>query len=149
MGERTTVSGHIQEPWYLPGSDRELRWLRASNGRVIRSLPKVALLNRGMFRHSPNAQSRAPHLTATNRGRIIHFGGSFSSLLSDWPDWQAEFEVLLRRLYWEHAAVVVVTEWAGTHCYVWRPTDHAWEEMASQPPIPVSAWTLETTPDPL
>jgi hypothetical protein len=152
MGERTTVSGHIQEPWHSGVDSERLRILWANNWRVIRALPDKddwPFLSCGMFAHSPNAQSDIGHPTSTNRGRVIYFGGSFSSLYLDWKDWRAKFETLLRKMYWDHAAVLVVTEWVGTHHYTWRPTQEAANSMIAEPPLPVSEWTCDTSANPL
>lgn len=152
MSERTTLSGHIQEPNYGRKYARQTRMLQAGNWRHIRCLPRedeYPLLTRGMFAHSPKATSWDPHLTPTYQGHVLYFGGSFSSLYLDWQEWRTKFESLLRRMYWHHAVVVVVSEAAGTHLYKWEATSTAIEQFWLDPPLPVTEWTVETTPNPL
>jgi hypothetical protein len=150
MGERTTISGHIQEPWYTPGGDDALRAFRNANTRVLRRLPNVdrwPYLHRSMF-----VRSRELPLgggSASYRGTVIHFGGSFSSLHSDIEIWKTKFESVLRQMYWEHAALLVVTEVMGTHHYVWQPTSEAWDGMLAQNPTPISGWQVQTSLNPL
>ncbi|HET7288354.1 MAG TPA: hypothetical protein VFI71_12825, partial [Pyrinomonadaceae bacterium] len=107
MGHRNTLSGHIQEAWYVKGSDRATEQLWHHNRRVLESLPDDAeeqwpYLGKRMFSTSP--MFTGPYtgtLVPTYRGPVIYFGGSFSSIYQDWPEWLAKFENLLRQLYWE------------------------------------------------
>ena len=88
MGHRNTLSGHIQEPWYVKGTEREIRRLWEANERVIRSLPSedsFPFLTRQMF------FSSSMSLETTYRGSVICFGGSFSSIFRDWPEWLEKF----------------------------------------------------------
>jgi len=150
MGERTTISGHIQEPYYIRGDAPQLRLLGEANWRVIQSLPDTDLfLPRRMFVRSAPDPTLRIHVTTTFRGRVIYFGGSFSSLFADWNQWLQQFESLLKRTYWEHAAAIVVTEWMGTHHYFWKAALEAHEQMAQTPPLPVTQWGLTTSPNPL
>jgi hypothetical protein len=150
MGTRSTMSGHIQESWYVPYKDRELRWMWESNRRVIGSLPLTnewPPLTRRMFSFSPLSPSGAGgHVTPTYRGRVAYFGGSFSSLFREWDEWLEKFEGLLRRLYWEHAVVVLATEGMSVYTYEWRAavgppgSNNAW------PPTPVQSWEFAGGP---
>jgi hypothetical protein len=85
-------------------------------------------------------------VTTTFRGRVIHFGGSFSKLYLNWPEWLEKFESLLRRLYWEHAVVVLVTELIGHHTYRWDATLKATELFSAKPPVPVGDWEFSGGP---
>jgi hypothetical protein len=147
MGHRNTISGHIQEPWYVTASGRPLSRLWHYNRRVIRSLPaqdEWPFLTRRMFCASPMFGSgRKGLLTATYRGPVIYFGGSFSSIYSDWAQWLDKFEALLRRLYWEHAVVVLVTEWMGQHVYRWDAED---QDFSADKPHPIRTWKFEGGP---
>jgi len=149
MGERCTISGHIQEPWYFSGSDKDLRLLLESNKRVIESLPredKWPVLLRGMFSFSPSSPKYYKHVTTTFRGRVIYFGGSFSKLYVDWSEWLDKFESLLRRLFWEHAVLVHVTEIMGWYSHRWDATDKSRELFSARPPVPVQQWEFTGGP---
>jgi hypothetical protein len=145
MGHRSTLSGHIQEPYYIVGSDRAIARLWHHNRRVLRSLPlddKWPFLSRRMMNASPMFGSGTSGLVcATYRGPVIHFGGSFSSLFEDWTEWLEKFESLLRRLYWEHAVVVLVTEWMGQHVCRWD-ADKTILSAADPMPPPVKQWVF-------
>ena len=147
MGHRTTVSGHIQEPWYIRGSDRAIARLWRHNRRVIRSLPAEdcwPILTRRMFAASPLFYGgQAGLLTATYRGPVIYFGGSFSSLDASWAQWLDKFESLLRRMYWEHAVVILVTEWMGDHIYRWDAED---ADFTADEPLPIRGWKFSGGP---
>src|SRR5215510_16587395 len=125
MGHRNTLSGHIQEIWYVKGSDVAIERLWQHNRQVLNSLPddhdeKWPYLGKSMFSSSPMLTRVSPDgLKPTYRGPVIYFGGSFSSIWEDWAEWLFKFEELLRHLYWEHAVVVLVTEWLGQHFYRW------------------------------
>ncbi|HVG19403.1 MAG TPA: hypothetical protein VNI02_10140, partial [Blastocatellia bacterium] len=57
MGERCTISGHIQEAWYFRGSDEEISALEEYNRGIIMQLPEVdewPPLTRQIFSFSPN-----------------------------------------------------------------------------------------------
>jgi hypothetical protein len=146
MGHRNTLSGHIQEAWYVRGSDRGIRRLWHHNRRVLRSLPNDddwPYLGRRMFAATPLFNSGlVDFLTPTYRGPVIYFGGSFSSIF-EWSEWLAKFEALLRRLYWEHAVVVLVTEWMGQHHYRWKAKTDFFDADA---PKPITEWTFEGGP---
>lgn len=147
MGHRTTVSGHIQELWYAKGTDHQLRWLWESNNRVIHSLPledEFPPLNRRMFSFSPMCQIRGEGFNSTYRGRVIYFGGSFSSIHYDWEEWLIKFENLLKRLYWEHAVVVLVTEWLGQYVYRWDSEIPDYDYISR--PEPIQKWEFTGEP---
>ena len=101
-------------------------------------------LTRRMFCASPMCGSGHEGLAnVTYRGPVIYFGGSFSSICAEWGQWLEKFEALLRRLYWEHAVVVLVTEWMGQHVYRWDAEDR---DFSADEPRPIRAWKYEGGP---
>ena len=149
MGDRTTISGHIQEPWYVLGTegdaDPQLQLLEALNLANIEALPKVdqePFLSRNMFRFS-ETHERSQN---TYRGRVIYFGGSFHGLWTEWEAWLEKFESLLRRLHWEHATLTMVTEYQGTHQYFWNASEEAIQRFGETPPHPVGSWKFSGGP---
>jgi len=149
MGHRNTLSGHIQEVWYVQGSDRAIVELWEHNREVLNALPsdteeKWPYLGKSMFSMSPMlTQVSADALKPTYRGPVIYFGGSFSSIIADWSEWLIKFEDLLRRLYWEHAVVVLVTEWMGQYVYRW---DAKLDADRLQTSTPIAEWKFEGGP---
>lgn len=154
MGERTTISGHIQEAWYVPGTgprgdDGILRRLGEENAWAISRLPEVdtwPFLCRGMFARSPAADDVHPSPNGTFRGRVIYFGGSYSKLWTHWPAWLEKFEGLLTQLFWEHAALVMVTETMGTFHYEWSVSVDSSNRFGESPPVPPRTWKFEGGP---
>ena len=149
MGHRNTLSGHIQEVWYIKGSDRAIVELWEHNREVLNALPSDAeekwpYLGKNMFSMSPIlTHVSADALPPTYRGPVIYFGGSFSSLFADWSEWLIKFEDLLRRLYWEHAVVVLVTESMGQYVYRW---DAKLDTFDAEKPTPIAEWKFEGGP---
>ncbi len=134
MGERSTVSGHIQESYYVP--DNLVDELLRSNVDVITALPAVFMSERvessprtgpgqnwltaDMFIFSEAGQQIGSQRWPSFRGRTIFFSATYSKLWIEWSDWLAEFETLLGRLFWEHATVTMINEaMPDFHC-VWR-----------------------------
>lgn len=148
MGHRNTLSGHIQEVWYVKGSDPAIARLWDHNRRVLETLPdddqeEWPYLGKRMFSTSPITTGFVDGLTPTYRGPVIYFGGSFSSIYENWSEWLFKFEELLRLLYWEHAVVVLVTEWMGHHVYRW---DAKIDTFDAEKPTPITEWTFEGGP---
>jgi hypothetical protein len=144
MGHRSTISGHIQEAWYVAGTGYSdcptLNKLRELNDAAIGSLPagvEFPELARELFAASGWIASN------TYRGRAFHFGGSFHTLWVDGEgdEWLKSFEALLRQMYWEYAHIEVVTEFVGTHHYRWEPTEASKLRFSEDPPLPANDWT--------
>ena len=79
------------------------------------------------------------------RNRPIHFAASLKEV--DWAvrDWLDKFEGLLRRLYWQNAAVHLHTAYLGQHQFTWRPT-HEWSyRLTSGILEPIIQWEFEST----
>lgn len=152
MGHRCTISGHIQESYYNGASDQQQRWLLESNKRVIKSLPlndEWPILTRDMFSFSPTLShngTSSGQIRSTYRGRVIYFGGSFSSIFYEWDEWLTKFETLLSRLYWEHAAVMLFTESMGEHIYQWKALPRTIKFDGNAFPPPVATWQFAGGP---
>ena len=98
MGHRNTLSGHIQEAWYVKGSDQAIARLWEHNRVVLNSLPdddeeQWPYLGKCMFATSPMTPVSIG--ARTYRGPVIYFGGSFSSIYQEWSEWLFKFENLL------------------------------------------------------
>jgi hypothetical protein len=149
MGHRNTLSGHIQEAWYVKGSDQAIVRLWEHNRLVLNSLPdddnvEWPYLGKCMFSTSPMLTAiSVDALKPTYRGPVIYFGGSFSSIYQEWSEWLVKFEDLLRHLYWEHAVVVLVTEWMGQHVCRWNAKLDTFD---AEKPIPITEWAFEGGP---
>ena len=133
----------------MAGAAPHIRLLRRANRRALEALPETdefPPLTRGLFTISPDDSMYSEHVTTTYRGPVIHFGGSFSSLHMFWPEWLAKFENLLRHLYWEHVALVLVTEWMGDYLYKWQASPQATEALARERPLPVTDWEFTGGP---
>lgn len=131
MGERTTVSGHIQESWYVP-NDELLDAMLMNNDVTLARLPDryvgappnndLNLLTREMFhtswreRNEPVASWHAP----AYRGRVVCFAATYKGLWDYWTEWLEAFEGLLGQFYWEHAAVMQINEFMPNASCVWR-----------------------------
>ncbi len=149
MGERATISGHIPEPWYFAGDQAQQRGLIAANRRTLRRLPRDDAwpwLTARMFSVSSSFESGVPLRSTPYRGSVVCFGGSFSKLWEEWGQWLSKFETLLTGLYWEHAAVVLVTETMGHFTYHWRATEAAIARFMEKPPSTVREWKFEGAP---
>jgi hypothetical protein len=104
MGMGVTIHGYIATPSIIEGELDEYR----HNRLVIRSIP-VDWANhwiiRGMFnmpryRHGKGAS--IPHYDVAP----ISFAANYKEMLRIPVEWIAEFEAILRRLYWEEAIVI-------------------------------------------
>lgn len=94
---------------------------RETNRRVMNSLPSAEdwpLLPREMFSAAPdNVEFGGMHTD------IIHFGSSYRAIEHEWNEWIAQFERLLRNMYWVSAIVHLETELNGVHTFIWETDD--------------------------
>jgi hypothetical protein len=89
---------------------------QAHNRRMLAELPdeQWSFLGREMFSccEQPGA--------GLFQTQVIHFGASYPGIEYEWKLWVAQFEELLRRLYWSSAVVHLETELSGTHTFHWE-----------------------------
>ncbi len=114
MESESIVYGCIRD-W--PSDRLEQRTLRReTNSRVLASLPSGEawpFLGREMF---SNCATEGEGLYQT---QVIHFGASYKALEYEWRLWIAQFEALLKNLYWASAVVHLETELNGCHTFRW------------------------------
>lgn len=115
MESESLVYGCIRD-W--PSQDAgEQRLRRSINRRVLASLPAGdawPFIGRDMF---SCCQEEGAGLFQT---QMIHFAASYKAVEYEWALWVAEFEALLKRLYWASAVVHLETELNGTHTFRWE-----------------------------
>jgi hypothetical protein len=98
-------------------SSAESRLRRQINSQVLAELPSGdawSFLGREMF-----AACLQPS-AGLYQTQVIHFGASYRSVEYEWSLWVAQFEALLKRLYWTSAVVHLETELNGTHTFRWE-----------------------------
>ena len=74
---------------------------------------------------------------------MFHFGlsiHSFWELDGDAAEWLKDFESLLRRMFWEHAQVLVSTEYMGNYHYLWTASGESELRYLEEPPSPAKTW---------
>lgn len=115
MEAESLVYGCIRD-W--PSQDtNELSARRVHNQKVLASLPAGdgwAFLGREMF--SCCVQPGA----GLYQTQLIHFGASYEAVEYEWKLWVAQFEALLKKLYWASAVVHLETELSGSHTFRWE-----------------------------
>ncbi len=119
MNQESIVYGCIKDLVF--SGDEETRSRRDTNKRVMQSLPSSEdwpLLSREMFSVPPEAVE----LGSTHTD-VIHFGSSYKAIEHEWNEWIAQFERLLRNMYWVSATVHLETELNGVHTFVWETDD--------------------------
>lgn len=115
MESESIVYGSIRD--WPSDSPSESRLRRLLNQQVLETLPvgdAWPFLGREMF---SCCQRPGSGLYQT---QVIHFGASYQTIEYEWKLWVAEFEALLKRLYWASAVVHLETELNGTHTFRWE-----------------------------
>ncbi|TBU81933.1 hypothetical protein DNK06_05280 [Pseudomonas daroniae] len=115
MESESIVYGSIRD--WPSDSPSESRLRRLLNQQVLEALPAGdawPFLGREMF---SCCQRPGGGLYQT---QVIHFGASYQTIEYEWKLWVAEFEGLLKRLYWASAVVHLETELNGTHTFRWE-----------------------------
>lgn len=113
MSTESVVYGCIKDSAYNDFSER-----RRNNRKAMLALPSAeswAVLNREMF-SVPSEVS----LDASLHTEVMHFGASYKGIECEWKHWLAEFEALLRNMYWVSATVHLETEGSGTHSFTFE-----------------------------
>ncbi|MHA6493802.1 hypothetical protein ACX0MV_11230 [Pseudomonas borbori] len=115
MESESIVYGCIRD--WPSESSAESRLRREINEQVLATLPSGdawAFLGREMFAFCQ------PPSDGLYQTQVIHFGASYQSVEYEWSLWVAQFEALLKRLYWTSAVVHLETELNGTHTFRWE-----------------------------
>jgi len=138
MGMETVLVGYIAECW-LGGDENRTRLLRRSNRRILSALPEEDSwppLTKGLFAWSDEGGMRGGY-----RGTIIHFGGRFKSIETDWDEWLIKYESLLKQLYWESSTVFLDTEVSGQHRFDWYHSNY--DDFILSPPKLPTSWEFK------
>src|SRR5215467_417832 len=115
MGMGVTVYGYIATPFIIESSLDRYR----HNRMVIRSIPAddpKKLITRGMFnmpRYRRGKPASVPHYDIAP----ISFAANYKEMLRLPAEWIAEFEAILRKMYWYEAIAFI--EFTGIR-YEWR-----------------------------
>jgi len=129
MDQESIVYGCIKG--MLPsGDDDLLRRTRGVNRDVMQMLPRAddwSFLCREMF---------------SSHTEVMHFGASYAGVEYEWDAWLAEFESMLRRMYWVSATVHLETELSGVHTFTWE-SRRSFHEPGSSEIYVRSSWQQE------
>ncbi|SHM98640.1 hypothetical protein [Phytopseudomonas punonensis] len=139
MESESIVYGNIRD--WPSDSPSESRLRRLLNKQVLDALPTGdawPFLGREMF---ACCQQPGSGLYQT---QVIHFGASYQTIEYEWKLWVAEFEALLKRLYWASAVVHLETELSGTHTFRWEAESESGLHSPQDGPLRVRcAWERE------
>lgn len=110
----------VIEDVLLPNAPLDaLRRHRDINREAMKALPTQdewpQFLSREMF--SP---PDGPIELGAAKTDVLHFGAAYSAVEYEWESWLAEFESLLRRMYWATAKVHLQTPHSGVHTFTWE-----------------------------
>lgn len=114
MDQESIVYGCIKD---VPDSTNYSERLRI-NREAMLSLPSAdewPFICKEMF-----AIPDAKVLNNNYQTEVMHFGASYKAVEHEWDQWIAQFEDLLRKMYWVSATVHLETELCGTHTFTWR-----------------------------
>lgn len=121
------------------GNDDLLRHTRGINRGVMQALPRAddwSFLCREMFSLPPDQTEPGGHT------EVMHFGASYVGVEYEWDAWLAEFESMLRRMYWVSATVHLETELSGVHTFTWESRRNFHEPGSSEMYVR-SSWQQE------
>ena len=111
MEQESIVYGCIKD---VPGTTNYSERLR-TNREAMLSLPSAddwPFICREMF--------SIPEVRVLNNNyhtEVLHFGASYKAVEHEWDQRVAQFEALLRKMYWVSATVHLETELSGTHTF--------------------------------
>ncbi len=115
MESESIVYGCIRD--WPSESSAESRVRRQIKIHVLAEIPAGAA--RSVHGREMLAASQHPS-AGLYQTQVIHFGASYRSIEYEWSLWVAQFEALLKRLYWTSAVVHLETELNGTHTFRWE-----------------------------
>lgn len=116
MQEESVVYGCIKDTIYEQSVSHRIH----TNRQALLTLPAAEdwpLLSREMFSATDHAADVDIHT------EVVHFGASYQGIEYEWQLWMAQFENLLRKMYWVSATVHLETEISGNHSFVWVARD--------------------------
>lgn len=138
MNNESIVYGCIK---HLPFGDDSQRTASCfHNRRAIRALPVAderPFLCQDMF-----AMPGGPAADGNYQTQVIHFGVSYRAVEYEWEQWIAQFERLLKRMYWVSAVVHLETELSGFHTFMWDSADD-YHEPSDEPLRVRCEWSRE------
>ena len=138
MDNESVVYGCIK---HLPlGSAAGCRASCDHNRQVIDTLPGAdgwPFLCRDMF-----SVPGADLFSGQYQTQVIHFGMSYRAVEYEWDQWMAQFEALLKQMYWINAVVHLETAFSGHHTFIWDCPDEG-HEPSSQPLKVRCEWARE------
>ena len=137
MDQESIVYGCIKDSAYL----RDESIHRQANRQALLNLPPAnewPLISREMFSIPALAPTSGQYQT-----EVLHFGASYKAIEYEWEQWIADFETLLRSMYWVSATVHLETELSGTHTFVWNSLTDA-HQPGSQDMQIHCEWSQET-----
>lgn len=137
MDQESIVYGCIKDAAY--GSKESEH--REVNRNALLALPAAnewPLISREMFsipRMKPGA--------GQYQTDVLHFGASYKAIEYEWEQWIADFESLLRKMYWISATVHLETELSGMHTFTWNSLSDSHQPGSQEMQIHCE-WSQET-----
>ena len=137
MDQESIVYGCIKDAAY----DEKEHEHRDANRQALLSLPSAKdwpLVSREMFAIPRRRSGSGQYQTD-----VLHFGASYKAIEYEWEQWIAEFESLLRNMYWVSATVHLETELSGTHTFTWNSLSDTHQPGSHQMQVHCE-WSQET-----
>ncbi len=137
MDQESIVYGCIKDAAYLHDESTH----RQVNRKALLNLPAAnewPLISREMFAVPALAPTSGQYQT-----EVLHFGASYKAIEYEWEQWIADFESLLRNMYWVSATVHLETELSGTHTFVWNSLSDTHQPGSQEMQIDCE-WSQET-----